>query len=71
MLVDLELPDGDGLTLIREMSASNSSVASLAFTGLIERETPNRALEAGAAGLVDKMGSLEEIATEINSLLGK
>jgi DNA-binding NarL/FixJ family response regulator len=65
------LPDGDGLTLIREMSASNSSVASLAFTELIERETPNRALEAGAAGLVDKMGSLEEIATEINSLLGK
>jgi DNA-binding NarL/FixJ family response regulator len=67
-LVDLNLPDGDGITLISEISGTVPSLPSLAFTGLIEQDTLARAMEAGAAGLLDKMGSLEEISEAIKSL---
>jgi two-component system, NarL family, response regulator DevR len=64
-LVDLELQDGDGLTLIREMSAAVPRVQSLAVTALMEEETLALVSEGGAVGLVDKLGSLELIAEAI------
>jgi DNA-binding NarL/FixJ family response regulator len=67
-LVDLALPDGDGMTLIREMSAVVPRVPSLAVTALVEEETLARVSEGGAAGLVDKLGSLELIVEAIKRL---
>ena len=67
-LVDLELHDGDGLTLIREISAAVPRVPSLAVTALIEEETLALVSEGGAVGLVDKLGSLELIAEAIKRL---
>ena len=62
VLVNLELHDGDGLTLIREISAAVPRVPSLAVTALIEEDTLALVSEGGAVGLVDKLGSLELIA---------
>jgi DNA-binding NarL/FixJ family response regulator len=68
-LVDLGLPDGDGVSLIREMSAAVPRVASLAVTAtLIEEDTLTLVSKAGAVGLVDKLGSLEVIAEAIKRL---
>ena len=68
-LVDLGLPDGDGVSLIREMSAAVPRVPSLAVTAtLIEEDTLTLVSKAGAVGLVDKLGSLEVIAEAIKRL---
>lgn len=68
-LVDLGLPDGDGVSLIREMSAAVPRVPSLAVTAtLMEEDTLALVSKAGAVGLVDKLGSLWEIAEAIKRL---
>jgi DNA-binding NarL/FixJ family response regulator len=67
-LVDLGLPDGDGMTLIKEMSAAVPRMPSLAVTALMEEETLALVSEGGAVGLVDKLGSLELIAEAIKRL---
>ena len=67
-LVDLGLPDGDGVSLIREMSAAVPRVPSLALTAHIEEDRLALVSEAGAVGLVDKLGSLEVIAEAIKRL---
>ena len=68
-LVDLGLPDGDGVSLIREMSATVPKVPSLAVTAtLMEEDTLALVSKAGAVGLVDKLGSLWEIAEAIKRL---
>jgi DNA-binding NarL/FixJ family response regulator len=69
-LVDLGLPDGDGVSLIREMSSAVPRVPSLAVTAMpIEEDGLGVVSEAGAVGLVDKLGSLEVIAEAIKRLL--
>jgi CheY-like chemotaxis protein len=68
-LVDLGLPDGDGVSLIREMSAAVPRVPSLAVTAtLIEEDTLALVTKAGAVGLVDKLDSLWVIAEAIKRL---
>jgi CheY-like chemotaxis protein len=68
-LVDLGLPDGDGVSLIREMSAAVPRVPSLAVTAtLIEGDTLALVTEAGAVGLIDKLDSLWVIAEAIKRL---
>ncbi len=68
-LVDLGLPDGDGVSLIREMSAAVPRVPSLAVTAtLMEEDALALVSKAGAVGLVDKLGSLWEIGEAIKRL---
>jgi DNA-binding NarL/FixJ family response regulator len=69
-LVDLVLPDGEGASLISEMSLAVPRVPSLALTAWpIEEDTLAVVCRAGAEGLVDKLGSLEVIAEAIKRLL--
>ena len=69
-VVDLGLPDGEGVSLIREMSAFVPRVPSLGVTAeLIEEGRLAQVSAAGAVGLVDKLGSLEVIAEAIKRLL--
>lgn len=68
-LVDLGLPDGDGVSLIREMSTAVPRVPSLAVTAtLIEEDKLALVSKAGAVGLVDKLDSLWVIAEAIKRL---
>lgn len=68
-LVDLELPDGEGASLIREMSSAVPRVPSVALTAHVDRDRSAEVRRAGAEGLVDKLGSMEEIAGAIERLL--
>lgn len=60
-VVDLGLPDGDGTTLIEELSDSDPGVSALVLTASLESERFDRAVEAGAAGVLHKSASIEEI----------
>ena len=69
-LVDLVLPDGEGMSLIREMSLAVPRVPSLGITAWPMGEDTHAVVSrAGAEGLVDKLGSMEVIAESINRLL--
>lgn len=60
-LIDLRLPDGDGVGLISELQAVNPKATALALTGVEDRMEHARAVEAGAAGVLHKWSPIEEI----------
>jgi DNA-binding NarL/FixJ family response regulator len=67
-LVDLALPDGDGVELIRELRAANPQGMVLVLSGGLDLRQSARAVEAGASGLVHKMSGLDEILEAIRRL---
>jgi len=68
-IVDLGLPDGDGVELIRELRLLSPMVKVLVLTSSIDRGQIARAVEAGAAGIVHKSASLAEITDAMERLL--
>lgn len=67
-LVDLDLPDGDGATLVRELRATSPGVAVLVLTAAGDRAEHARAVEAGAAGVLHKSARLAEIVAAVRRL---
>jgi DNA-binding NarL/FixJ family response regulator len=62
-LVDLDLPDGSGVELIRDLRAGNSEALALVLTASGNRHDHAAAFAAGASGLLSKtVGSAEIIA---------
>ena len=60
-VVDLGLPDGDGVSLVEELARSKSGISTLVLSASLE---PNRfasSVEAGAAGVLHKSASIGEI----------
>lgn len=68
MLVDLGLPDGSGIDLIRRVRAAGWSVPVLVFTARAEATTTVEALEAGADGYLVKPASVESIEARLRAL---
>ena len=60
-VIDLVLPDGEGIELIREMGESNPLFAALVLTASLDRAEHARAIEAGAAGVLHKSADVDEI----------
>lgn len=60
-VVDLNLPDGDGTDLIGELRATNPHGMVLVLTASADREAYARAVEAGAAGVLNKSASIREV----------
>jgi DNA-binding NarL/FixJ family response regulator len=60
-VVDLNLPDGDGSDVIGELRAANPQGMVLVLTASAEREAYARAVEAGAAGVLNKSASIYEV----------
>ncbi len=67
-IVDLDLPDGHGADLIRELRDTSPSTQVLAFTASVGRRDVARAMEAGAAGYRHTSASLAEIAAAVRRL---
>lgn len=70
MVVDLILPDGSGLQLIRDIRARHPHVAMLALSMQDERIYAVRALEAGARGYLMKQEATEQVVEAIRQILG-
>ena len=67
-VVDLGLPDGDGIELVEEFSSRRPSVATLVLSASLEPAKFAAAVEAGAAGLLHKSASITEIVDSVRRL---
>lgn len=65
---DLDLPDGDGGDLIRELRAASPRAAALVLSASLDRAATARAVEQGAAAVLHKTAGMKEIADAIRRL---
>jgi RNA polymerase sigma factor (sigma-70 family) len=64
-LIDLDLPDGEGVELIQALHAVNPQAIALVLTGSSSEGDLPRAVEAGAAGLMLKTRPVSEVTDAI------
>jgi DNA-binding NarL/FixJ family response regulator len=67
-LVDLELPDGNGVDVVRELRATNPQGMVLVLSAVTNRVQLAQAVEAGAAGVVHKSARISEIIDAVRRL---
>lgn len=65
-IVDLTLPDGDGIALIRDLRARCPSVRCVVFSAVTEPERILAAARAGAAAYLDKTTAHEQLLRAIH-----
>jgi CheY-like chemotaxis protein len=71
-LIDLRLPDGDGLDLVRQLSNSNgraSRIPTLVLTAYLDHTSAAQAIDAGARGALSKVVSVPETIEAIKRLI--
>lgn len=69
-VVDLNLPDGDGVDLVRWIRACAPQVSVLVLTISLEPKRHEMALEAGAEEVISKAASIEVILAAVRRLAG-
>jgi DNA-binding NarL/FixJ family response regulator/signal transduction histidine kinase len=67
-LLDLALPDGDGIALIPELRAASPGAHVLVLSANLDRAQTARAIDAGAAGALDKTADLDQVVDAIRRL---
>jgi DNA-binding NarL/FixJ family response regulator len=67
-VIDLALPDGNGLELVRELRAANPHGTMLVLTASTSRQDMARAVAAGAAGVLHKSAGIAEIMSAVRRL---
>ncbi|WP_084286189.1 PAS domain S-box protein [Solirubrobacter soli] len=67
-VLDLTLPDGDGIALIPELQAASPGAQVLVLSANLDRAQTARAVEAGAAGALDKAADLDQVVDAIRRL---
>ena len=65
-LIDLDLPDGEGLELIHDLHAVNPQALALVLTSDNSDLATARAVEAGASGVLHKARSVSEVVDAIH-----
>ena len=60
-VLDMGLPDGDGLGLVCELRQANPSIRIFVISSTAETRHPGDAVGAGADGIIDKMDAPEEM----------
>lgn len=69
-MIDVGLPDGDGIALTAELLAVDPSLRVLVLTGDLSPETVSRALAVGAHGYVHKQHNSDELFAALAALSG-
>jgi DNA-binding NarL/FixJ family response regulator len=67
-IIDLNLPGGDGLTLMKELTAINPRCQVLVVTGSSASTDYARAVTWGAAGVLHKSADIQHIITAVRRL---
>jgi DNA-binding NarL/FixJ family response regulator len=67
-VLDLALPDGNGLALIPELRAASPGAQVLVLSADLDRTQTARAIDAGAAGAFDKTAALDQVVVAIRRL---
>lgn len=65
ILLDIKLPDGDGLDLFKKLKLINPKVKAIALTTYDDPLFIKKAIESGVNGFVPKYASFEEIKSAI------
>lgn len=65
VLLDIKLPDGDGLELCKELREINANVKFIALTTYDDAHFINKALEYGVHGFIPKYASFDEIKSAV------
>ncbi len=68
-VIDLSLPDGEGVELIKDLRDTNPEFAALVLTASLDRAEYARAVEAGAAGVLHKSADVDEIITAVRRVV--
>lgn len=69
ILLDLNLPDRNGLDLLKDLRISAPRSPILVLSGRPEEEVGQLAMEGGAAGFITKSASVEEIKLALNRVI--
>lgn len=69
VILDLDLPDGDGLDLMPDLRAGNPECVALVLTGSTKPEEHARTIEAGADGMIHKSTRTSEVVGAARRLL--
>jgi DNA-binding NarL/FixJ family response regulator len=67
-VVDLGLPDGYGGDLIKELRETNPQAQALVLSASVDRAQMARAVQAGAAGILNKTVHLDEVVEAVQRL---
>lgn len=67
-MIDVGLPDGDGIVLTADLIAADPSLRVLVLTGDLSPETVSRALSVGAYGYVHKQHNADELFAALRAL---
>ena len=68
-LIDVRLPDGDGLDLVRELNdGAAGRIPTLVLTAYLDHIVAARAMDAGAQGALSKVVSVPETTEAIKRL---
>jgi DNA-binding NarL/FixJ family response regulator len=67
-VIDLGLPDGLGAELVKDLRAANPGAAALVLSATDDRAEIARAVELGAAGLLHKSTSMDEVVGAVRRL---
>ncbi len=67
-VVDLALPDGDGLELIEDLSSNEPQTMTLVLSASLESGRFARAIEAGAGGVLHKSTPIKDIIDAVRRL---
>jgi DNA-binding NarL/FixJ family response regulator len=67
-IVDVALPDGDGMDLIPELRAANADVQALVLSAETGRRLTARAVQKGAAAVVSKAAHLHDVVAIVRRL---
>ena len=67
-VLDLGLPDGYGADLIKELREQNPKAQALVLSASLDRAQTARAVELGAAGVLNKTAHLDEVLHSVKRL---
>lgn len=69
VISDLQLPDGDGLSLIKQLRANNADLASIIITGFATVESAIQATKEGVFHYVTKPFNIDEVLVLVSKAL--
>jgi DNA-binding NarL/FixJ family response regulator len=67
-IVDLALPDGNGVDVIEDLRRLNPNLTVLVLSATLDHNNIARAVDAGAAGVLAKLAGLDEFVQEARRL---
>lgn len=70
IILDLLMPDVDGLAFLRQRADTNGQIPTIVLTGVDDEETLAEAFELGADDYITKPFSPKELVTRANHLNG-